>query len=132
MSITIHLQLLSGEIIPFETRGRNGRIKFWTIRDRLSQAVLDHLGLTAETHYIKYMHDDDEERARELYLEHVNKKRRRDGRPEATMDEVERNLASQPLLKEEFITLVLQKRVYSDGAVIHVMAKEFAALRAQQ
>ena len=114
MSVTIHIRLMSGVVIEFQARGRNGRVKYLTVEKRMKEAVLDELKLDEDEYRVKFIHEDDEEKRQEMT------ERRYGGARYQLSLEAQLRLNSD--LKKQ--------RTYQDGETVHALVEEFSLRKA--
>jgi len=109
MSITIHIQLLSGDVIDFPVRARGGKVKYLTIEKRMCEKVIDELKLDSENYRVKFIHDDDEEKRAAIRTQRWGDSPYQLG--------FEARLALESALTKQ--------RTYQDGDVVHALVEEF-------
>jgi hypothetical protein len=131
MPLTIHIKLMSGEIIPCECPSqRGGAIKAATAQEKMRHAVLAHLDLDPSNYTVTFIHDDDEKCMEDAWRQHVDKWWPRRGRvPTAEDYDFAHHVEHQP----EFVYLmkaeVDKHRTYEDGAVVNAIVREWNVLR---
>lgn len=121
--ITIHIALMSGEVITYVCRDTRGKTKYLSQKNRMETLVLNNLGLDPNNYIVEFFHDDDEDR---LQSEHNER--------------IERWLANGKYVPEysrvlpgiyEYSALQSFKdrrdknRYYEDGQIVRAFVKEF-------
>ena len=61
MPHTLTIKLLNGDELKYSVRAMSGGAKFMTHRARLESLVLSHFDLEIGTHYVEFIHDDDDD-----------------------------------------------------------------------
>jgi hypothetical protein len=61
MPITITIHLLNGEELTYSARTLGGCVQFFTHQDAMENMVLQHFGMDRATHYVEFIHEDEEE-----------------------------------------------------------------------
>ena len=126
MSITIHIQLMSGDVLNFTTRARGGKVKYMTVKEKMSSVVYEHLQLDPKNYRMEFAHEDDEKLLEEQWVAHVNKWAPRRGRVPTAQDyDFAHHSAMQPELAIQMKGYVDKERCYQDGAVVYAMVSEF-------
>ena len=122
MSITINVQLLSGEVLKFQSRARNGSVKYMTVAKRIHETVLLALSLDSAEHIVKLLHDDDEERMIAVNRQIIDNCNRKFGRPEAKEEDCSLD-GWHEADKMRLQDTVDKARVYHDGDIVHAIVK---------
>lgn len=115
---------MSGEVLKFQTRARNGSVKYMTVANRIREAVLLALSLDSADHVVKLLHDDDEERMIAINRQIIDNCNRKFGRPEAKEEDCSLD-GWHEADKMRLQDTVDKARVYRDGDVVHALVKEF-------
>jgi hypothetical protein len=61
MPITITIHLLNGEELTYSARTFRGCVQFFSHQDAMENMVLQHFGMERATHYVEFIHEDEEE-----------------------------------------------------------------------
>jgi hypothetical protein len=122
MSITIHIKLLSGDVINCPVRARGGKAKFTTVRDALCAKVFDELKLDSSEWRVKLSHDDDDEKRDALRQQRWDSAIRQYRRPARPMPsqwptDMSAQIAIQSALDKQ--------RTYQEGDVVHALVEPF-------
>jgi hypothetical protein len=122
--ITVHVRLLSGDVLPVTMRARNGQVKFKTARPTLENAVLEHV--ERKDCHVKFVHEDDEERRLAIRREVTNAGYRRRFQRDAS--EAEHALTESSQMDISFVLSIQDKleksRVYHDGDMVTVLVEQ--------
>jgi len=122
--ITVHVRLLSGDVLPVTIKARNGQVKFNTARPTLENAVLEHV--ERKDCHVKFVHEDDEERRVAIRRDSTNAGYRKRFQRDAT--EAEHALTESCQMDMSFILSIQEKleksRVYHDVDMVTVLVEE--------
>ena len=119
MSITIHIRLLSGDVIDCRVRARAGQAKLTTVRKTLTEKVLEEMKLEHSEWKVTFVHDDDEEKRNAILQQRWDSANRQYRRPARPMDP---DFKGDPILIQHALD---KQRVYHDGDVVHAVVEEF-------
>jgi len=122
MSITIHIKLLSGDVIHCPVRARGGKAKLTTVRDALCAKVFDEMKLDSSEWRVKLIHEDDDEKRDALRKQRWDSAIRQYRRPESPMPSYwPADMSGQISLQ----SALDKQRTYQDGDVVHALVEPF-------
>jgi hypothetical protein len=117
MPVTIHINLLNGQILNFRAPGRN-RVMFPRVEKTMRDMVLEEMKLDHTQYKVKFIHEDDEEKLEALRKERAKLSLRtpsKSGISYETMNDYARDALQ---------TALDQERTYEDGATVHALVEE--------
>jgi len=114
---------MSGEVLPYTCRAREGKAKYLTHQNRIKQMVFNHLNLDLDNYVVSLLHDDDDEKLQEEHNQRIQKWIEQG----KFVSEESRIL---PGLYDESAIISFKihrdkNRYYQDGSIVRALVKEF-------